>query len=123
MDDKTLQALTAIAEKLGTSAEYLWGVLIKQAPISGVIDLCVMAAWVFLIAIAIHFVNQKTTSRETEDGRFHQADWSDDAAVAFAWTIVSFSALVAALFIGTSLETTISALMSPEYWALKQVIH
>ena len=35
MDDKTLQALTALANKLGTTAEYLWGVLLRQAPLTG----------------------------------------------------------------------------------------
>jgi hypothetical protein len=38
MDDKTFQALTNLATKLGTTAEHMWGVLLRQAPITGVID-------------------------------------------------------------------------------------
>lgn len=51
MDDKTLEALTTLANKLGTTAEYLWGVLIKQAPITVAIELSVMVAWV-AVAVA-----------------------------------------------------------------------
>lgn len=46
MDDKTLQVVTDLASKLGTTAEYLWGVLLKQAPITGSLALLAIGAWV-----------------------------------------------------------------------------
>lgn len=39
MNDKVLEALQTLAEKLGVTAEHLWGVLLKQAPIDGTIFL------------------------------------------------------------------------------------
>ena len=45
MDEKFQKLIEALAAKLGTTAEHLWGVLVRQAPISGAVDLvlCVMS--------------------------------------------------------------------------------
>lgn len=32
MDEKTVAIIERLAEKLGVTAEYLWGVLVTQAP-------------------------------------------------------------------------------------------
>lgn len=46
MDDKYRQLIEDMAAKLGVTAEHLWGVLVKQAPISGAVDLviCIVMA-------------------------------------------------------------------------------
>ncbi len=41
MDEQIEKLLRELAEKLGTTAEHLWGVLMRQAPISGVIGILV----------------------------------------------------------------------------------
>jgi hypothetical protein len=33
MNDQTLQALTALAEKLGTTGEHLWGILVAKSTV------------------------------------------------------------------------------------------
>lgn len=112
MDDKTLQALTVLANKLGTTAEYLWGVLVRQAPISATIDLLVMAVWALLIWAWFRFVLRKTAE-----------DWArDEAAVAFAWGSVCVAVLLYVLIVGLGISQTLSALLNPEYWALKQIL-
>ena len=45
MNDQTVQLLRELAEKFGTTTEHLWGVLIKQAYISGVGDLITSIAF------------------------------------------------------------------------------
>ena len=123
MDDKTLQALTALAAKLGTTAEYLWGVLLKQAPITGVVDLLVCAAWVAGLVFWAKFVQRKTTAPpKTDDERYPRADWNDDAGVGLAWVSVVIGAGITALVIGSNLSTIVAALVNPEYWALRQIL-
>ena len=123
MDDKTLNALTALATKLGTTTEYLWGVLLKQAPITAAVDLLVMAAWVAAIFFCFRFVRRKTmTPAKTADDKYPSAKWADEISVVFAWGSVILAALFAAIIIGANLSTTISALVNPEYWALKQIL-
>lgn len=123
MDDKTLQALTALANKLGTTAEYLWSVLLKQAPITGVVDLLVMAAWVAAAAMWFKLVQRKTKKPPaTEQDRYPSADWTDEVGIGLAWASVVVVTILVALIIGTNLSTTIAALFNPEYWALKQIL-
>ena len=123
MDEKTLQALTALAEKLGTTAEYLWGVLLKQAPIAGITDLAVMVAWGIAIAMWARFVQRKTnTPAATESDLYPSAEWSDQFGVGLAWASVFVTGLIVVLIAGASLSTVIAAIFNPEYWALKQIL-
>lgn len=122
MDEKTLQALTALANKLGTTTEYLWGVLLKQAPITGVIDLSLTAAWVLLTVMWCRFVLRKTTApKPTDEDRYPHADWTDEAAF-FSWLSAAVLAIVTALIVTSSFATTAAALVNPEYWALRQIL-
>ena len=123
MDEKTLQALTALAEKLGTTAEYLWGVLLKQAPIAGITYLAVMVAWGIAIAMWARFVQRKTATPAATDGnRYPCAEWHDEFGVGLAWASVFVAGLIFAIIAGGSLSTVIAAIFNQEYWALKQVL-
>ena len=120
MDDKTLQALTALANKLGTTAEYLWGVLLRQAPLTGVIDLMLTMAWVIGTVLWCRFVARKTTRpKRTDDDHSPYADWTGEAAF-FSWASAAVVALTTGLVVSGSLATTVAALANPEYWALRQ---
>lgn len=122
MDDKTLQALTALANKMGTTAEYLWGVLLLQAPITGVIDLALMATLVALSVMWCRFVMRKTTTPNPSDEcRYPEAEWQDEAATV-SWLSVAALVCVTALSVTTSLAPTAAALLNPEYWALMQIL-
>jgi len=122
MDDKTLQALTALANKLGTTAEYLWGVLLRQAPITGAIDMLLMAAWVVGAVMWCRFVARKTAPpKATEDDRYPRADWAEESAF-FSWVSVGVVALFAGLAVSSSLAIALAALFNPEYWALRQIL-
>jgi hypothetical protein len=122
MDEKTLQALTALANKLGTTAEYLWGVLLKQAPLTGAINMLLTAAWVIGAVMWCRFVVRKTTKpKATEEDRYPHADWDSEPAF-FAWVAAVLVALIAGLTVSSSLATTVAALVNPEYWALRQIL-
>ena len=122
MDDKTLQALTALANKLGTTAEYLWGVLLRQAPLTGTIDLILNVAWVIGAVLWCRFVARKTTRpKRTDDDHYPYADWTDEAA-SFSWASAVAVVLITGLVVSGSLSTTVAALANPEYWALRQIL-
>ena len=122
MNDEILKALTTLASKMGTTAEYLWGVLLRQAPITGAIDLAVMVAWVVMAVFLIRLVRRKTTTpAETDEDRNPNAEWSDEAA-GFAWGGAIIFALITALIVGSGLSSVTAALLNPEYWALRQIL-
>jgi hypothetical protein len=111
MDEKYAQLLETLATKLGTTAEHLWGVLLRQAPISGAVDLalCIILAAVAWKLIAL--VKRKTADPESE--------WRFDPLPAV------FFALVATILSGVALLSIpgiVSAFANPEYWALKQLL-
>ena len=115
MDDKTLQTLTALANKLGTTAEYLWSVLLKQAPITGVTDLLLLIALVLGTAIWARTVYVNTSEEEWEKR------WQDDTAP-IAWISVAVLFVITLILVTSNLSMVFAALFNPEYWALKQVL-
>ena len=122
MNDKTEALIRELAEKLGTTGENLWSVLVRQAPITGAIDLLVVVAWAFAVVWAFRLVRAKTTKpMPTEADRYPRAEWQNEVAFA-AWALWVFMAIMVAVIGGASLSGTIGALVNPEYWALKQVL-
>jgi hypothetical protein len=123
MNDKTIDLLNKLADKFGTTAEHLWGVLVKQAPIQASIEIAfaVLAAgaWVSLVVL----VTQKTTPPERKpDARWGEsAEWTDEGAF-MAWVAVGVFALVVLLLGYFAVSTGITAIKNPEYWALKQLL-
>lgn len=66
MNNDVGELILELAERLGTTGEHLWGVLVRQAPISGAIDLTVMAAWVLAVAWAFRVGYVEETSSGTQ---------------------------------------------------------
>lgn len=123
MDEKTETLLRELAEKFGTTGEHLWGVMVRQAYISGVTDLFVMLAWLALFIIVFYVLYRKTKKPEpTEDNKYPSAPINDDGAVIALWGVYAAVAALFALGFGLSLSGIIGALMNPEYWALKQLL-
>ena len=114
MDDKTLQALTALANKLGITAEYLWGVLVRQAPITGTISLVVMSGWVAGCVLLVRFVQRTTGGDRTE--------CAGDTGRAWAWVGAIGVCAVVVLIVGFEFSPAVSAIVNPEYWALRQIL-
>lgn len=107
MTDQMAQLLTQLAEKLGTTAEHLWGVLIVQARIEVFVDLF----YVGLVGAGIYVML-----------KLHRRYWSnaDDSipVFVFGWAIL---AIVSAIVLLEMAEIP-GLLLNPEYWALKQIL-
>lgn len=122
MDEKYQQLIEALAAKLGTTAEHLWGVLVKQAPISGAVDLvlCIViaaAAWWW-----VALVKRKTTKPpKTDDDRYPNAEWNDGAAV-LSWIGAVIAVVFALVCIVCSAQGIVAAFANPEYWALTRLV-
>ena len=114
MNEQTIQALNALAAKLSTTAEYLWGVLVKQAPIEGALDLAVMAAWAIALICLARYVYKNTAGEDPH--------WTDDVVRTFAWAGVGLAVLLVTIICGSNFTSAVSAIINPEYWALKQLL-
>jgi hypothetical protein len=122
MNAETLNVITLLANKLGTTAEYLWGVLLKQAPISGTIDLMIMGAWLIIAVMWSKFVYKKTKPPEaTENDRYPDAEWNSEPAFC-AWVSAALLWVTVGLTVSDSIGGAVAALVNPEYWALRQIL-
>lgn len=109
MNEKILEALQTLAAKLGVTAEHLWGVLIKQAPIDGTIDFIACVSLVYFNVAFLRLVVRKTLSDDP------------DCAIA-AWGAVVVLVIISSIIVWRNAVMIIAAFFNPEYWALKQLL-
>jgi hypothetical protein len=122
MNEETLQAITALAQKLGTTSEYLWSVLIQQAYLEAGLSLINLIVWGIITFFVVKIVYLKTkTPLETDEDHYPKAQWVEEGAVA-AWLVSGVLILIAFIIISVEFNSLITALFNPEYWALKQII-
>ena len=111
MNENTIQFLNALSIKLGTTSEYLWAVLIKQAPIDGWITLMVMVAWL----IGGFFLSKFFF------GKIKNDKWDEEIGYClFGFSLIVYAIVI--LIIGFCLSDTISSIINPEYWALNKIL-
>ena len=117
------ELLGQLAAKLGTTVEKLWAVLLKQAPISGTIDLLICIGMVIFTVWAFRLVKGKTTKHEIVDGTYkhREADWEEEGAF-FSWVAVGVIFLITIIQVASESENIAAAFFNPEYWALTNIL-
>lgn len=109
--------LVTFAEKIGTSVDKLWSALLKQAPVSGTIDVIIYIVMLIASIVAFRIISKKTTVQEGDK----YAEWEDEGKV-FAWAIYGVVVgIMVAIFLAT-IGSVIAAFFNPEYWALMQIV-
>lgn len=115
MDEQTQKLIQQLADKLGTTAEHLWAVLVKQAPIFAVTELVSDIAICGALIWLTRFMYGKYKKVKEFD--------EDLSHIWFASTVVCLiSAIVCVVWSCTSLDMVSAGLFNPEYYALKQII-
>jgi hypothetical protein len=122
MNEQNEKLVRELAEKLGTTVEHLWEVLIRQASITAISNGIIIALLALAIGWAYKFVRAKTTCPpSTENDRYPSAEWEYEGA-GLAWALLGFGALIALVFTLCGIHEIATCLLNPEYWALKQVL-
>lgn len=114
MNEKTTELLTALAIKFGTTVDHLWGVLVKQSVIHGVTGFVIWAAIAIMVGFGVRFVIDNTTGPDPE--------WDDDIGVPFAWTCSFVAVLLVTAFGIADISDFITAILNPEFMALRWVL-
>lgn len=109
MEENTERLLRELANKIGTTGEHLWEVLIKQAPISALSDLIMAVLWITIIMWTAKFLHNKSNK------------W-DTVIISVLWSIWGLLAIIIAMLFGFIIKNIIEALINPEYWALQQIL-
>jgi len=105
--------LEKLAKELGTTASYLWSVLIRQASISASID-CLQ----YLILAIFTYIAVKLTKMSIE--RADEKDWDEVWMIApiIGWIVIGILWIVVFFCI----PQTITGFINPEYWALDKIL-
>ena len=122
MNDNTQKFLEQLAAKLGTTTEYLWGVLLKQAHISATISL-IQTLFVILFGIALYNVHKRLLKKDDEKARYSETayeKYEEGAVIPMIIGLIIFIILCILCF--CCIDNIINGYFNPEYWALDKVI-
>jgi hypothetical protein len=121
--EKIAELLEKLAVKFGTTVEHLWEVMLRQAPISGVVDLGIDVILITFSILAFKFIRGKTATHEFgEEGWTRiEAEWEDEAAF-WAWSGFIMMCIIISVVTLGSITSIVAAFFNPEYWALTKIL-
>ena len=109
-----LTRLDALADKLGTTADYLWIVLVKQAQIEAIESIFILISGIGTTYFTMKlwwWLVPRIEAAEHEDG-----GWIFLGVIS---SIVSIVLIISSMFSVFSIPTK---LLNPEYWALQEIM-
>ena len=112
------ELLEKLAAKMGTTTEYLWAVLLKQAPISAMTDLMYLI-FVVLAGVVLYKLHIKF-SEGKDNGRSIYWQHEEAVMIPMALAIIMWFAFCIISFI--SIGNMIAGFLNPEYWALHEIM-
>ncbi len=117
MNENTAKLLEKLAQKMGTTSEYLWKVLLSQAPIDATVNLIQFIGVIIggIVLLKVH----KWLAKEDEYGD-NRYDNSFEERVLMVIAAIVFFVLFFICF--CCIGDIISGYFNPEYWALKRVL-
>lgn len=123
MEEKAFEYIDAIAANLGVAAEHVYGALLKQAMVSGLrsvvyIIICLAVGY----AIIKVFKRIYSDVKEGEDSIFVDSFGISLGGV-FAIIIGGVAIIILFFAIMADIGNATTALLNPEYWALKEILN
>jgi len=110
---KMTKLLEQLAEKLGTTSEYLWDILIQQAPISATITLCQLLMFGLFIVVWIKYLKWGIKNDELDEFSIH-------TFILFIGGLVLIIFIFASIFEG--IPDLINGYFNPEFWAFDYIL-
>ncbi len=114
MSDQLQKALAELAQKLGTTAEHLWGVLMRQARVEIITDCMAFVGAIILVLIVIRYW---FWFRDNHD----EISDSLEMFSVMGGVVVSLFTLIITVVSIVNLFDLPTLIFNPEYWALSQI--
>ena len=116
MNENTTKLLEQLAQKLGTTSEYLWTILVSQAHLDAWHKLIML-----MLSVLAFILITRLNLRAYSKGEY--LDQYDDLTPRCGWAIVSTIVTLAFLIYGLSVISDIlSGFFNPQFWALNYVM-
>ena len=104
--------LDKIAQKIGTTAEQLWPVLIRQQYVDAVVSAVCLLALLFITGVVLRYALKQWG----EDGRIYK----DNTDELWGWVLIFLGCLLITALIYFLIS--FPDIFNPEYWALKDLM-
>lgn len=117
MNDKLTQLLEQLAAKLGTTAEYLWKVLIAQGRISATTSLIVL-----ILTVLYSVLVWKTHMRFLKPTKDYDSLYDENEGFIPIMAVMTGALIIMAIWSLSDISNIINGYFNPEYWALKEVL-
>lgn len=113
--EQTKLLLEELAKKLGTTVEYLWGVLLKQAKVEAIQWTIILLIFIIYSLLCIKYL------------LWGLRDWdsfssSEEEHYFTVWFILGVIWCVFFVIILANVTNLVNAIFNPEYWALKEIL-
>jgi len=106
------ELLKELSLSLGTTSEFLWAVLIKQAFISGVVNI-IQYILIIISCLVWWFVCKKVSIKIKDSWEQENYIW-----LGIGWVFLFVIVVIAAF----NLQNTVAAFINPEYWAFDYIM-
>ena len=116
MNNETIEMLKVLADKLGTTIEHLWDVLINQAFLSGIASTVFLAVMLIITVLWVR-VALARIKKEEENGYYSS---SDDSV--FLWFTIILLIPACGTISTILMYEIVTAFLNPEYWALREIL-
>lgn len=120
MNQQLSALLEKLATKLGTTTEYLWGVLVKQAYISATMSLLYLA--LSIVSGIILFKLHKAFLVEKKEGNYSRNKYETNEEVGAIMAVLAVVWLILSVCLLCGLSNIFNGYFNPEYWALKEIL-
>lgn len=117
MEDKIIGILQTLADKLCTTVDHLWGVLVVQAKVAALTQ-GLETAVIGLITFLLWRLRTKMLVQKNRD---HYGEYN--IAVYLYLIAMSACVIVFGINLFVFIEVASKAILNPEYWALTQILH
>lgn len=121
MNENTAKLLEQLAQKLGTTSEYLWRVLLKQATIDATVNL-IQITLIMLFGWMLYKIHRMLMVKKDYDG-YNETGYSkyeEMAAIPMIIGCVVFAIMFIYAFF--CIGNVVIGYFYPEYWALNKVL-
>ena len=123
MEEKAFEYIDSIATNLGVAAEHVYGALLNQAMVSGVRSLVYIIICLAVVYMVIRLL--KRIYSDVKDGNNNSIfldGWDISAAGISASFVGGIALFILFIAIIANISNASTALLNPEYWALKEIL-
>jgi flagellar biosynthesis protein FlhB len=114
-DDKIANLLEELANKLGTTMEHLWNILMHQAYIEAFKNIMLIALFIIAGILTLRYTIKYNKGKSIED---IDNDFGSIAVIILSIVISVFTIAIIVCFV----PETVDAIFNPEYWALNHIL-